>query len=68
MNITSIAATTTHIALMLASGVSSTGVPCASAAPGRTREAATASGAAISSLFFISFLLARRAQGPDGRV
>src|SRR4051812_37714312 len=61
MNITRQAATITHIALMLASGVSRIGVASAApATPGRTSEAIAATGPAIRSLFFIDFLLARR--------
>ena len=56
MNITSTAATITHIALMLASGVSRIGVASApKATPGRTSEAIAATGPAIKSLFFIRF-------------
>ena len=56
MNITRQAATITHIALMLASGVSRIGVSSApKATPGTTSEAITAAGAAIISLFFIRF-------------
>ena len=61
MNITSTAATITHMALMLASGVSRIGVASApKATPGRTSEAIAANGPAINSLFFIDSLLAPR--------
>src|SRR6478736_1273228 len=56
MNMTSTPATITHIALMLASGVSRIGVASAApATPGSTSEAIAATGPAIMSLFFIDF-------------
>ncbi len=56
MNITRQAATITHIALMLASGVSRiAGASAPKAAPGNTSEAIAATGAAIISLLFIPF-------------
>src|SRR3954469_5393513 len=67
MNITRQAATITHMALMLAPGVSKIGVGSApKATPGRTSEAIAATGAAIKSLFFIDSLLAHRSL-PGGR-
>ena len=64
MNITRTPATITHIALMLASGVSRIGVSAPKATPGRTSEAIAATGPAIKSLFFIDSLLAHRRHAP----
>ena len=69
MNITRQAATITHMALMLASGVSRIGVASApNATPGRTSEATAATGPAIKSLFFIDSLLARRSMPRRSRL
>src|SRR4051794_41973437 len=68
MNITRTPATITHIALMLASGVSRIGTASApKATPGRTSEATAATGPVIKSLFFIDFLLVHRSPGCGGR-
>ena len=67
MNITSTPATITHIALMLASGVSRIGVSAPKATPGRTSEAIAATGPAIKSLFFIPIPPSPPEARPGGR-